>query len=129
MFYAFPYTTVSGDIVTAKHREDLILTAGIIHQVDILFQKDCAHFINVQIFHGGHQLWPSNPGSTLKGDATVISFREFYELKPTFNELHAYIWWEDTETTKEIIIQFGILPKKIIQPLSFDELTAALAGL
>lgn len=129
MFYAFPYTTESGDIVGAEHREDLILTAGIIHQVDVLFQKDCAHLINVQIYHGGHQLWPSNPGKSLKGDATVISFREFYELKPSLNELHALIWWETTETLKEVIIQFGILPKKIIQPLSFDELTAALAGL
>ena len=129
MFYSFPYTTVSGDIVSAKHRMNMILTAGIIHQVDVLFQKDAAHLINVQIYHGSHQLWPTNPGNALKGDATVISFREFYELKGASNDLHALIWWEDTETTKEVIIQIGILPKKIIQPLSFDELTAALAGL
>ena len=107
----------------------MILTAGIIHQVDVLFQKDAAHLINVQIYHGGHQLWPTNPGSSLKGDATVISFREFYELKGSSNDLHSLIWWQDTETLKEVIIQIGILPKKIIQPLSFDELTAALAGL
>ncbi len=107
----------------------MTLTAGIIHQVDVLFQKDAAHLINVQIYHGGHQLWPTNPGSSLKGDSTVISFREFYELKGSSNDLHALIWWEDTETLKEVIIQIGILPKKIIQPLSFDELTAALAGL
>jgi hypothetical protein len=129
MFYSFPYTTVSGDIVSAKHRMEMTLSAGIIHQVDVLFQKDAAHLINVQIYHGGHQLWPSNPGQALKGDATVISFREFYEIKGSFNDLHALIWWEDTETTKEVIINIGILPKKIIQPLSFDELTAALAGL
>lgn len=129
MFYTFPYTVLSGDIVSAKHREDMFLTAGIIHQVDVLFQKDCGHFVNVQIYHGGHQLWPTNPGKSLKGDATVISFREFYELKGASNDLHAFIWWAGTQTLKEVIIQVGILPKKIIQPLSFDELTAALAGL
>ena len=129
MFYVFPYTTLSGDIVSAKHREDMILSSGIIHQVDVLFQKDCVHLVNVQIYHGGHQLWPTNSGESLKGDATVISFREFYELKGASNDLHALIWWADTETLKEVIIQIGILPKKIIQPLSFDELTAALAGL
>lgn len=129
MFYTFPYTTLSGDIVTAKHREDMPLTAGIIHQVDVLFQKDAAHLINVQIFHGGHQVWPTNIGATLKGDATVISFREFYELKGAVNDLHAMIWWETTETLKEVIIQFGILPKKIIQPMAFDDLVDTLAGL
>ncbi len=129
MFYSFPYTTVSGDIVSLPHREDMTLTAGIIHQVDVLFQKDAAHLINVQIYHGGHQLWPTNPGSSLKGDATIISFREFYELKGAVNDLHALIWWEDTQTLKEIIIQFGILPKEIIQPLSFEELVTSVAGL
>lgn len=129
MFYVFPYTVTASDIVTAKHREQMSLTEGVIHQVDILFQKDCAHKINIQIFHGGHQLWPTNPGSSIKGDATVISFREFYHLRGSDDQLHALIWTTDTEVLKEIIIQIGILPKKIIQPLSFDELLSAAAGL
>ena len=129
MFYAFPYTLTADDKVTAKKRIDMSLTAGIIHQVDVLFQKDCAHMINVQIFHGGSQLWPTNRLKSLKGDATVVSFREFYELKGSVNDLHALVWWHPTETLKEVIIQIGLLPKKIIQPLSFDELVASLAGL
>lgn len=127
MFYSFPYTVEVGDIVTAKHREDMPLTSGIIHQVDVLFQKDSCHSINVQIFHAGHQLWPSNSGKSLKGDATVVSFREFYELKPQANDLHAFIWTTDTDVLKEVIINFGILPKKIIMPMSFDALLEAVA--
>ena len=129
MFYAFAYTIQAGNTVTAKYRLDMPLTAGIIHQVDVLFQKDAAHYVNCQIFEGGHQLWPSNPGASLKGDATVISFREFHELEAGANDLYAHLWWADTQTLKEVIIQIGILPKKIIQPLSFDELVASLAGL
>lgn len=129
MFYAFPYTVTSSDIVTDPYQLDMQLTAGIIHQVDVLFQKDAAHKINVQIFHGGHQLWPSNKGSALKGDATVISFREFYELKKAVNDLHAFFWTTDTTVLYEVIIQIGILPKKIIQPMSFDELVLSLSGL
>jgi hypothetical protein len=129
MFYTFPYTVTANDIVTAKHREEMTLTAGIIHQVDILFQKDAAHKINVQIFHGGHQIWPTNRGSSIKGDATVISFREFYELKGAVNDLHALFWTIDTGVLYEVIIQIGILPKRIIQPLSFDELVSSIAGL
>ena len=129
MFYAFAHTVTADDLVTAKKKLDMILTAGIIHQVDVLFQKDCAHKINVQIFKGGHQLWPTNPGGSLKGDAIAISFREFFELKGASNELHALIWTTDAEVLAEVVIQIGMLPKSVIQPLSFDELVHAAAGL
>lgn len=128
MFYTFPYTVDANDIVTAKHKLDIPLSAGIIHQVDILFQKDCAHKINIQIFHGSYQLWPSNRGESLRGDATVISFREFYELNSAFNTLHAYFWTTDTGVLYEAIINIGILPRKIIQPLSFDDLLEVLTA-
>lgn len=128
MFYTFPYTVTSSDIVTAKHRVDMELSAGVIHQVDILFQKDAGHKINVQIFHGGSQLWPTNRGSSIKADATVVSFREFYELKAALNDLYYLIWTTDITVLKEVVIQIGILPKRIIQPLSFDELLSAAAG-
>lgn len=128
MFYAFPYPVTIDDIDTAKKKIDMPLSAGVIHQVDILFQKDSAHKINVQIFHGGHQLWPTNPDKSIKADATVVSFREFYELKKSLNDLHYLVWTTDTNVLKEVVVQIGILPKRIIQPLSFDELLAAAAG-
>ena len=129
MFYAFSHTITTADIITAKKRLDLKLTAGVIHQVDILFQDGCDHEANVQIFQGDHQLWPSNRGSTMKGNATVISFREFLELKSGVNELTAFIWGDGTITAVDVIIQIGLLSKKVLQPLSFDELLAAAMGI
>ena len=129
MFYAFTHTITTDDIITAKKRLDLQMTAGVIHQVDILFQDGCNHEANVMIFKGDHQLWPSNRGSTMKGNATVISFREFLELKPGDNELTAFIWGDGTIEAVDVIIQIGLLDKKILQPLSFDELLAAAMGI
>lgn len=129
MFYSFTHTITTAHIVTAKHREDMILTAGVIHQVDILFQDGCDHEANVQVFRGGHQLWPTNRGATIKGNATVVSFREALELKPGNSELWAYIWGDGTIDSVQVIIQIGLLPKRILQPLSFEELLAAAAGL
>ncbi|GAH68823.1 unnamed protein product, partial [marine sediment metagenome] len=129
MFYAFAYTVKKEDLVTAKYRLDMDLSAGIIHQVDVLFQKGCAHEINVQIFRGGHQLWPSNRGFALRGDATIISFREFLELRGARNDLYALIWTTDETVLKEIIIQIGILPREIIQPISFDQLVETILAL
>ena len=129
MFYAFDYTVTSDDIVSAKHKLLLPVVTGVIHQVDVLFQADAAHKINVQIFDGISQIWPSNRGAAFRGDATVISFREFYEIRSDPAELVAMIWTTDTSVLYEIIIEIGILPKKILQPLSFDELLAAATGI
>jgi hypothetical protein len=129
MFYVFSYIVTSSDTKDNPHILEMNLSAGVIHQVDILFQKDCQHKINVQIFYGLQQLWPSNPGGSLKGDATIISFREFFELSAQRNDLIAKIWTDDTGVLKEVIIQIGVLPKRILQPLSFEELLKAATAI
>ena len=129
MFYAYSYTPVVTDTLANPKEIELELTAGVIHQVDVLFQSGCNHEEFVQIFDGGMQVWPSNRGEKMRGDATVVSFREFYELKPGHNKLVAKIWSTKATPWYEIIIQIGVLPKAILQPLSFDELVRAAAGL
>lgn len=128
MFYAFSYTPVITDTEALPHVLDLPLTAGVIHQVDVLFQSGCSHKTFVQVFHAGHQLWPSNRGEKMRGDATVVSFREFYELAPGDRDLQAKIWTTLTTDFKEVLLQIGVLPKAILQPLSFKELLAAASG-
>lgn len=129
MFYAFSYTPDDDYSEADPHVLEMLLTAGIIHQVDVLFQSGCNHKIFVQIFRGNHQVWPSNRGEKLRGDATVISFREFYELEPGNARLTAHVWSTLGADYKEVIIQIGVLPKAVLQPLSFDELLKAAAGL
>jgi hypothetical protein len=128
MFYCFNHTITTADTAAAKHEIEMQLAAGVIHQVDILFEDGCDHEGKVQIFHADHQLWPSNRGEALRGNATVVSFREFYELKAGNSELTAYIWGDGTIEDVEIIIQIGLLSRKIIQPFSFEELLKAALG-
>ena len=73
-------------------------------------------------------MWPSNRGKSLRGNATVVSFREFLELVTGATDLYALIWGDGVITGVEVIIQIGLLPKKIIQPMSFEELVTAAAG-
>lgn len=127
MFYTFAHTVVAADTSTSPHTEKMQLNAGVIHQVDVLFQDGSDHKANVQIFHGNFQVWPSNRGATMKGNATAVSFREFYQIEHGETVLKAKIWGDGTDLA-EVIIQLGILPKRIIQPLSFEELLAAATG-
>jgi hypothetical protein len=129
MFYIFSYTPSASDTAASPHEIELDLTAGVIHQVDVLFQSGCSHKVFLQIFDGNLQVWPSNRGEKMRGDATIISFREFYNLSPGHNRLTAKIWTTLTTTFYEIILQIGILPKAALQPLSFDELLAAVKGI
>lgn len=129
MFYTFSHPVVVGNVVTDKAELDLNLTAGVIHQVDVLFQDGCKHLVNVQIFQANFQIWPSNRGATLKGNATVVSFREHYELMPGLSDLTAYIWADGEITGVEIDIHIGLLKKSVIQPLSFETLLKAATGL
>ena len=128
MFYSFKHTVLDSEIVTAKADIELKLAAGVIHQVDILFQDGCNHEANIQIFQANFQLWPSNRGGYMCGNATVISFREFFELVPGGTELRAEIWGDGTITDVDVVISIGLLPKRVLQPLSFEELLKAATG-
>ena len=128
MFYVFDHPVVAADIDTDPKSLEMKLVAGVIHQVDIVFQDGCDHKVKVQVFLANHQVWPTNRGKAFEGNATAISFREFYELKEGSSILTALIWGDGTDLAR-VVIQIGVLPKNIIQPLSFDELLSAAAGI
>ena len=129
MFYVFSLELPDGHAADTVYELDMKLSAGIVHQVDVLFQVDCDHKQHVQIFQANHQLWPSNRGGNLRGNATVISFREFYEISPGGPPLTAHFWYETGQTWAEVIVQIGLLPKRIIQPMSFEALLEAAVGM
>jgi hypothetical protein len=128
MFYTFSYTPTAADTEASPHELKMQLAAGVIHQIDILFQDGCDHEEFIQVWLENFQLWPSNRGEKMRGNATVVSFREFYELVPGDTVLTAHIWTTLSADFKEVIVQIGLLPKKIIQPFSFQELLSAALG-
>jgi len=129
VFYVFSYTPSASDTETDPHELRMKLTAGVIHQVDVLFQDGCDHEEFVQIWDDALQVWPTNRGEKLRGNATVISFREFYELAPGDNILTAKFWTTLSADFKEVIIQIGVLPRRVIQPITFEELLTAAVEL
>jgi len=126
MFYSWPIVVAAGNTVSNKSRILMPMSSGVIHQVDIMFPDTANHNIRVQIFDASFQLWPSNRNGTVRGDAAVISFRDFYEMQAANNELTGFAWWEDTQTAATIWIQIGVLPRSILQPFSLAELLRAV---
>jgi len=126
MFYSWPITVEDVHTVDNKKEIRMPMSAGIIHQVDIMFPDDCDHNIRVQVFDANYQIWPANRGGTIRGDATVVSFRDFYDMKMSSNILTAFAWWEDDETEQTIWLQVGVLPRSVLQPFSLAELLRAV---
>lgn len=122
MFYTFSYTPNANDTIINPYELKMKLTAGVIHQVDILFQDGCKHQEFVQVYQAGHQLWPTNPGGMMRGNATAVSFREFHELERGEITLTAKIWTVLSVNFKELVIQIGVLPGKIIRPFQLEDL-------
>lgn len=129
MFYILRKKIEIAHVEATPYEEDIHLTEGVIHQVDVMFQSGCNHEINVQIWQANQQIWPSNRGKSLTGDATIVSFREFYPVAPGNQILTVKAWGPDPALDKYIEVHLGVLARRIIQPLSFEELLAAAAGI
>ena len=128
MFHVYAHTLTASDTEASPKEINMRLSQGIIHQVDILFQDGCNGVNKVQIYQGGSQIWPSNRQGAFSGNATVVSFREFFPVQKGANEFMAKIWTEDTATLGTVVIQIGVLPRGILQPLSFSEIVKAIKG-
>ena len=126
MFYSWLIAVAAENTAANKAAIAMPMSAGVIHQVDIMFPDTCNHNIRVQVFDASLQLWPSNRGGSVRGDAAVISFRDFHEMNPANNDLKGFAWWEDTETAATIWINIGVLPRSILQPFSLAELLRAV---
>lgn len=126
MFYSWPITIAAENTINNPAIIEMPMSAGVIHQVDVLFPINCNHYICVQVFDASFQLWPSNRAGSIRGNASVISFRDFYEMSTDNNILTGVAWWEGVETENTVWIQLGVLQRSILQPFSLAELLRAV---
>jgi len=117
MIYSFNISTPANTLEADRVKTVLKLTAGIIHQLDILFPTGCAGLLYVALNHGLHQVWPSNDKEYFHTDGDKISFKEFYELKSDVNTLDVYTYNLDDTYPHAIIIRLGLLKQSEIQGL------------
>lgn len=128
MFYSYNITVTPAHTELSPKKDVLDLSAGIIHQVDILFPSNSTKNIYVRIFHGGYQLIPTNRLEAIRADNTIISTREFFELPPGNHQLVIHSWNTHATDSLLVSINIGLLPKNVMQPFSFEELLKAALG-
>jgi len=125
MFFSYNITVGADTSEATAEETELELAAGIIHQIDFLFPVNSNREIYVKIMQAAYQLCPTNRDDAIRANNTCVSTREFYELIPGGNILTVKAW--NTHATDDfmITVNIGVLPRRILQPFSFQELLKA----
>jgi len=129
MFYSYNITVTAATTEGTAGLTTLYLSAGVIHQIDILFPVNANREVYVKILDAGFQIMPSNPEEAIRANNTVISTREFYDIPPGGTILTVKAWNVHATDNFMISVNIGVLPRRILQPFSFKELLAAALGM
>ena len=129
MFFSNNITVTHGTTEATAEETELELSAGVIHQVDIIFPVNANREVYVKILQAAYQLIPTNRDDSIRANNTLISTREFYELIPGANILTVKAWNTHAADDFMISVNIGVLPRRILQPFSFKELLAAALGM
>lgn len=128
MFFSFNVSVTAGTTEATLEETTLEISAGIIHQIDLVFPTNSNREIYLRLFAGAYQLIPVNITGTVRANNTIISTREFYKIDDWNNTLTLKAW--NVHATDDFVvgINIGVLPRRILQPFSFEELLKVALG-
>lgn len=112
MFYDFALTVGKKGSATERVDQEVNLTDGIIHRVEVQFPIGCAGLARCQIYEHAHQIWPTNIDSSFASDGYTIAFDEHYELTEPPHVFRLICWNEDDTYPHTITVRIGILESK-----------------
>jgi len=116
MFYDFSFTIPANTTKKSPLREDINLTHGIIHRVEIGFPAGCAGLVYLQIVQGLHQIWPTNADGSFNTDDYTIAFNEYEDMTTEPFTLTLIGWNLDDTYDHTLEIRIGILPMIVLKP-------------
>lgn len=129
MFYTLELEVTHATTEETADQIALEVSSGVIHQADLIFPSAASKEIHAQVFVGNYQFLPCNHGAAIRGDDMVISTREFFEMTQSSNVIVLQAWNVHATDDLLLILNIGVLPKKVLQPFSFEELLKAAASL
>lgn len=110
--YDFQITTPAATAKSSPQRTELVLTTGVIDQVQIAFPPGPSGLLHVLIQVGSSTLWPRNEGEGFAWDDFTIDFRPLYELRNP-PVLEAVTWNEDDFYEHLVTIRINLIPPEL----------------
>lgn len=128
MVYEFEITTTTSHTSTNLKKTSMHLYKGMMHQLDIISFAGSMGVLYVALFHGGHQLFPSNIGRYFRLGGERLSYMERYNLntEPFIIDAYSYLYHPDgVSYDHDCLIRIGLLTRDEImgRVLLWDEET------
>lgn len=117
MFYEFAVAVPAYTLEVWPVKQVLKLTAGIIHHVEVEFPAGCRGYVYCKLLHQEHQLWPTNPQGSFRGEGYIIPITEYYPLVEAPYSLKAVAWSPDAIYDHTLRVRVGVLTEEELEPL------------
>lgn len=118
MWYDFAVDVPANTLYSAPITQEMKLSVGVIHHVEVGFRYGPNHEVGVRIVQGGHQLWPTNPDSDFRGDGYALILNESYKLEVGNNIIKAICYSPGTSYDHRVFIRIGVLSQEEVAPLT-----------
>jgi len=132
VIYQKTISTVITDYATLPKQTILKVCKGLVYKVEIAFPPGPAGLLKVQIFDGGHQVWPSTPGEYFATEAQTISFDDtLLKLAAPF-QYNIYTINECEKFTHEVTIRIGMVSQELyiarfLPSVAYEQMLKVLA--
>lgn len=117
MFYEFDLTIPANTSVDSPAELEVYMAAGIIKQVEVQIPRGARSLVHTVAVRGIHQVWPSNPDGSIKGDNARIVWGEDYDLVEPPHSFRLYGWSPDTSFPHVVTWRFQMVAAPVPEPV------------
>lgn len=113
MYYDFAITVPLGTPANAPVEQELKLTHGVIHRVEVEFYEGCRRKVSLSLFIGGHQIYPTNPEGRFCTNGYTIAWDDYYELFSEPYALKAVAYSPNAVCPHTLVVRIGLLESEV----------------
>ena len=118
MFYDFAIKVLAGTKEDDPKEQELNLTHGIVHRIEVEFPAGCRGYVYLVIYHREHQVWPTNIDQAFNAEGYTVPMDEHFDLTEPPHNLLVRAWSPNAIWPHNITVRVGILPETVLAPLT-----------
>lgn len=115
MFYVQAITTPPQTLEDTPLVTRFPIAHGVIHRVELEFEKWCANLLHVTISRFQFQIYPLTPNSSFASDGEVVAFNDYFEVFEEPHELIVHTWNTDDYFEWTVRVRVGVMPEGVAQ--------------
>lgn len=109
MFYEIDLVVPANTLKSAPVIVPAAFVAGTIIGVSVQIPAGCASLVHTAAYDELHQVWPANQDGDIKGDGTVVSWPDAYDVPSDNYTIQLWAWSSDDTFAHTITWRFAFL--------------------